>query len=89
MSKIVCKFKCETVVLNLNSEQVKMGAVRGDANKPWSLYTPLGDFSATITNPDAMGQFKPGRDYYIEIRDADPDFQVSKVPATVVSGEVK
>jgi hypothetical protein len=67
---IVCKYTCESVTKTRDSEVVKLRAVSGEANKPWSKYTPAGEFSATITNPEAFGKFEPGKDYLLNIAEA-------------------
>lgn len=68
--KIVCKYQCYEVAKQENAELVKLRAVSGDANKPWSKWTPQGNFDALITNPDAMGAFEPGKQYLLEIAEA-------------------
>ncbi len=57
-------------------EQVKLAAVYGgndpnDPNKAWSKWTPSGQLTLHITNPDAVGQFEPGKTYFLDITPAD------------------
>jgi hypothetical protein len=64
------QYTCESVTKHKEAEVVKLRAVSGDANKPWSKYTPAGEFSATITNPEAFDKFEPGKDYLLNITEA-------------------
>ncbi len=45
---------------------VKLTAVHGEENKEWSVWTPSGEVSMTINNPDAYKQFELGGAYYID-----------------------
>lgn len=55
----------------IGQEQIELAPVYGDDNKPWSKFTPCGRLSLTITNPDVIGQFKPGQVHFIDITVAD------------------
>lgn len=44
-----------------------MFAAGGKDNEPWSSSTPSGHLKMTISNPDAMGRFGPGKHYRIVI----------------------
>ena len=72
---IRAKFRCQTVLLGEHGEQVKLGAVsssdENDPNKSWSQYTPSGSIEMMITNPAAEGQFRPGREYFIDFTPAE------------------
>lgn len=79
--KIVAKMQAQTVIPagarhgNPGTEELEMQAVYGkdgSANKAWSKYTPSGSLSLKIDNPDAQGFFKPGKEYIVEIREAEP-----------------
>lgn len=77
---IIAKLHCESVLVSENSETPKFRAVYGDSeeNKSFSKYTPSASLELSITNPQAMGFFKPGRDYLVTITpasvlDAAPD----------------
>ena len=48
------------------NEVVKLSAVMGDENKPWSEYTPQASVEMYITNPDAVRQFKVGGLYFVD-----------------------
>ena len=67
MRKIVAKMKCSSVLHTEGAEQVKFGAVTADTeeNKTWSKYTPQGEVTLTVTNPDAFGAFVPGTEYLL------------------------
>lgn len=51
----------DTVVLN---------AISDEANKTWSQYTPCGQLSLTMNNPDATGQFKLDKCYFLDFTEA-------------------
>lgn len=53
------------------NEVVKLSAVMGDENKPWSQYTPQASVELYITNPDAVAQFKVGGVYYVDFSPAE------------------
>lgn len=53
------------------NEVVKLSAVQGDENKPWSQYTPQASVELYITNPDAVRQFKVGGCYFVDFSPAD------------------
>lgn len=50
----------------VDTEEVSLQAVMGDANKEWSRYTPSGSVKLTITNPEAVQQFEVGREYFVD-----------------------
>ncbi len=79
-----CKFYCTSVAqtagqpnsqtgpkAEVTQEQITLAPVYGEENKPWSKFTPCGSMQLTITNPDAIGAFKPGEVYLIDIKPAD------------------
>ena len=75
---VIAKFTCQSVKkykagageggVTIYGEEVELTPVYGDANKPWSQYTPSGLLKMSITNPAACGQFEPGKDYFVEIK---------------------
>lgn len=72
-TSILAKFKVGSVTDFGNSnENVKMSPVVSDSNenKSFSMYTPSGAIEMHITNPDAIGFFKPGKEYYVEFKEA-------------------
>lgn len=47
-------------------EVVKLTAVSGEENRPWSQYTPMASVELHITNPAAVAQFRVGGVYYVD-----------------------
>lgn len=43
-----------------------------DPNKEWSKWTPAGELTMLITNPEAFRQIETGQEYYVEIRKVQP-----------------
>ncbi len=69
--KIVAKFQCQSVTRNTYQQEViKFAAAIGPGNESWSQFTPSGDISISITNPDAQGKFVPGKDYLLTFEPA-------------------
>lgn len=52
-------------------EVVKLSAVMGEENKPWSQFTPQANVELHITNPAAVAQFKVGGVYYVDFSPAE------------------
>lgn len=54
------------------SAEVRLFAVYGDgkANESWSKWTPQGQVSMVITNPDAIAAFELGKEYYLDFTPA-------------------
>lgn len=77
---IRCKFYCSEVAKTVwsqvprrvDAEKVRLAVVYdgSDENKAWSSATPNGHLEITITNPDAMGKFEPGKSYFLDITEA-------------------
>ena len=44
---------------------VRMNAVYGPENEPWSKYTPSGQLNMSITNENLKDQFQVGQDYIL------------------------
>lgn len=69
---ILAKFKVGSVEDHGNNNiWVKMSPVTGEGseeNKSFSKYTPGGDVKLFVTNPEVIGFFKPGNDYYLEFK---------------------
>lgn len=79
---IRAKFYCTEVAATAQSvgkptdgEIVKLAAVYStgdnDPNKSWSKWTPSGQLTLHISNPDALGKFTPGKTYFLDITPAD------------------
>lgn len=75
-----CKFKCfsvqpmQTGTPGEPMAQIVMMPDYGDQsgdNKSWSKATPSGNIQLYVTNPAAIEEFVPGKNYYIDFRDAD------------------
>lgn len=63
---VQAKFVVNSIEECVGQKTVKLTAVsRDEENKQWSLYTPFGNISITITNPDAYNQFSVGSEYLI------------------------
>jgi hypothetical protein len=72
LNRLLAKFKVSWVQnFGNDNEKVSMTPVVGDSdeNKTFSKYTPTGLFEMHITNPAAMGFFKPGKEYRLTIEE--------------------
>jgi hypothetical protein len=65
------KFRCTSVTAcEGGQENVTLMAANGPAgseNAGWSKYTPTGQLTMSITAVGAVGVFKPGKHYYIDL----------------------
>jgi len=52
---------------SVHDERIKLTAVLGPENEPWSLFTPSGELNITITNSAVFGKLKQDAEYYIDI----------------------
>ncbi len=69
------KFQCTRVeqgagVEGHNNSIVTMSAVSGNENKSWSKWTPFGQCTMTINNPEAVKQFEIGKYYFLDFTEA-------------------
>ena len=66
---IRAKFNCLVVAKSEQEEEITLRAVASDTeeNKKWCKWTPNGELTMSISNPDAMGKFTPGKEYYLDI----------------------
>jgi len=74
MRTLQAKFKVGSVVDygNNNHEANLSPVVSGsEENKSFSMYTPSGSIKLHITNPDALGFFEAGEEYYITFSPAE------------------
>jgi len=69
------KFRCNTVQkspdetsFTVNLSPVISGSIE---NQQWSKWTPSGQLSMHITNPDAFDQFEQDTEYFIDITPAE------------------
>jgi hypothetical protein len=71
------KFMCSSVTKNHDGgEGVALYAANGKngtANAQWSKWTPGGNLTLTISNPEAQGRLVPGRYYFIDIDETTED----------------
>lgn len=78
MSRIVrAKFICHEAEKYPNGDdhnvRVKFSAVAHDegVNKEWSKWTPSGELALTISNPNLIEHFVKGKEYYLNIVEAE------------------
>ena len=50
--------------------EIKLAPVYDEANKNWSKWTPQGEITMAITNPEAVAQFELGKFYYVDFTPA-------------------
>lgn len=70
---ILAKFKVgSTTDFGNDNIEVKMTPVTSgsEENKSFSKYTPTGDIRLHITNPEVVGFFEAGKEYYVEFKKA-------------------
>lgn len=76
MSVVTAKFRCvqkadcasnygAAVPAQRTTAIVKLAAVAGPENKPWSQFTPCGTVEMQIDNPAAFDAFVVGMDYVL------------------------
>jgi hypothetical protein len=53
--------------------QLNAATTGSEANKQWSRWTPAGNLSLTINNPDCFGKFLPGQFYFLDFTLTDKD----------------
>lgn len=63
---------------------VKLQAVHGKGNEAWSVATPSGHAEMTITNPDAVGRFRPSHAYHLDFHRADDPEAATPAPGVAV-----
>ena len=69
---IRAKFRCTTVLTDGTNETVTLNAANGKkdtANAQWAKWTPGGNLSLTINNPEAQGKIAPGKFYFLDIEE--------------------
>jgi len=70
------KMQCITVKDDENNPGQKLVSLYavyedGEANKEWSKFTPWGEVTLAITNPEAFNQFVQGKVYYVDFTEAE------------------
>ncbi len=74
ITTVLAKFKVGSVTdFGNNNHNVALSPVTGgsDENKSFSMYTPSGKIEMHITNPECIGFFEAGKEYYVEFKKAD------------------
>jgi len=68
MTTMRAKMKVNSVKLIDNGEILEMQPVTNGTveDNTYSKYTPSGNLTLTISNPDLYGKFKPGHKYYVD-----------------------
>lgn len=78
---VAAMFQCKEVVSRMaygdEGEAVNMevkleACIHGPGNEDWSKWTPAGELTMTITNPEVVGFFAPGKDYRIVMTERQP-----------------
>lgn len=73
------KLQVRSVEGGVGQETVKMSAVTGGAafgpegeseDNTYARYTPFGEFTASITNPNLIGKFAVGQKFYVDFTEA-------------------
>jgi hypothetical protein len=74
------KFRCDRAekqpISDGHQVHVSFNAVYGDdgsANASWSRWTPSGQLSMTISNPGLVDHFVVGKEYYLDITEAEAE----------------
>jgi hypothetical protein len=79
MVRMRAKFKIDKIESFTNGEQLTMAPVYADTYGPqgenedndFARYTPSGQLTMTVTNPNLINQFKEGDKYYIDFTKAE------------------
>jgi hypothetical protein len=62
---------------NTQSEEITLSAVysdkEGSVNKQWAKWTPAGNLSFTVSNPNVFGRILPGQFYMVDLTRCDKD----------------
>ena len=71
---IRAKFRVNYIARGNEYERISMTPVYSadpnSENAKWSKATPFGELNMHITNPDALGQFEEGKEYYLDFTPA-------------------
>jgi hypothetical protein len=73
------KFKVQSVTHNAPAGTEKSGSVvltpvtsGSEENKVFWKYTPSGRIEMQVSNMDALAQFQPGQEFYVDFTPAEP-----------------
>lgn len=76
---VAAMFKCKQVTTreSFSSDGVHIevaleACIHGEDNKDWSKWTPAGEITMTITNPQVSGFFEAGKDYRLVFTERQP-----------------
>ena len=64
------KFRVDKVEVLHDARQLFMSAAMGEENKEWAKWTPSGQFTVYVTNPNAfpaIDAMRPGDFHYIDL----------------------
>lgn len=65
------KFFVQSITHTTSGGSVRLSAVcRGEDNKTWAQYTPVGTIEMNILNESALAQFVPGDELYVDFSPA-------------------
>lgn len=72
-AKFICRHAEKQTIGDTPQVNVRFSAVADNegTNKSWSKWTPSGELSMTISNPDLVDRFEVGKAYFLDIADAD------------------
>jgi hypothetical protein len=67
-----CKFVCESKTERENGFEIKLAPVTHGSpeNESFFKWTPYGKMEFGTINEEAAKQFKPGKEYYLDITEA-------------------
>lgn len=69
---VTAKFKVDSIRALTDGATISLSAVTsGPGNESWSKWTPWGELRMSVTNPDAIAAFTPGKEYLIQFREAE------------------
>lgn len=61
---------------NVSAEEITLSCVygkEGTANAQWSKWTPSGQLTFTVNNPDAFGKVLPGQFFFVDLVPTDKE----------------
>ena len=72
-----CKFKCESKKISVYGAEISMQPVTGGSkeNESFFKYTPFGSFNMGLISLETAEQFVPGKEYYIDINEAEEELK--------------
>lgn len=71
--EVIAKFRCESVTTEGDMSQVRLCPVTSGSkeNEEFFKYTPGGSIDLSVVNPEAAGQFEPGKEYFVTFTKAE------------------